>query len=97
MFGLAPQTPYVQSKDQHSGTKGWEGDALSPQDTCSLAASLMHTERGMYGGDADERGSEVPSLSFFFFLMVTFSKWIELIWRVLGEDGVTAKNIERVL
>ena len=51
----------------------------------------------MYGGEADERGSVEPCLSFFFFLIVTFSKRIELRWRLLGEDGVTAENIGRAL
>ena len=38
-----------------------------------------------------------PCLSFFFFLIVTFSKKIELRWRVLGEDGVTIENIGSIL
>ena len=39
----------------------------------------------------------MPSLSFFFLLMVTFSKWIELIWWILGDEGVAAEKIGRFL
>ena len=38
-----------------------------------------------------------PFLSFFFFLIVTFSNLIELRWRVDGEDGVTVEKIDSVL
>ena len=58
-----------------------------------LAASLILTESGMYGGEAEERRSMKPYLSFFFFLIVTFLNRIKLRWRVLGEDEVTAENI----
>ena len=38
-----------------------------------------------------------PFLSFFFFLIITFSNLIELRWRVDGEDGVTVEKIDSVL
>ena len=57
----------------------------------------MQTERGMYGGEVEERCSMKPCLSFFFFLIVAFSNRIELRWRVLGEYGVTAENIGSIL
>ena len=46
---------------------------------------------------AKERSPVSPFLSFFFFLTVTFSNWMELRWRVDGEEGVDAEKIDKDL
>ena len=87
----------VKGKDHHQETSFWGDIALSPLEELPLAASLIRTERGMYGEEAKERSPLISLFPLDFFQTVAFVKRMEVRCKVEGEVGVEAVKIERDL
>ena len=69
-------------------------DALRPLVVFPLAASLIRTERGIYGGEPVERSTFLFLFPFGGFRTVTFENLMELIGKVVADDGDVAVKTE---
>ena len=56
---------------------------------------MIRIERGIYGGESEERSTLGSLFPLGAFLTLTFTNLMELRWRVEGEVGEAAVKIER--
>ena len=84
----------IKGENNHQGPSKGGDCALRTLEELPLAASLILTESGMYGGETGERTALLSFFPFGGFLTVTLANLMELRWSVDGEEGVVAVKMD---